>query len=225
MQACINCGEYKPHKGHGLCVNCYYYWRKHGEMRTTSTHDELQSATHCVNCGTKTQKGERRRGLCKACASFFYTHKRMRTSVDQLCKPGGLCSDCGDKTAIVKGLCGTCYNYRWTHGVKRPLLLRTQQCVNCKRPLSPRSGGRLQKRGMCNSCYRYQYRYGSPRPARLFGISEFGWCDCGQPARFAVTVKIYHHAETLPLCDACHAEYQRQVAWYGDSHQQKVGKR
>lgn len=31
-----------------------------------------------------------------------------------------------------------------------------------------------------------------------------------------MTIRIHGHLEEMPLCDACYAEYQRQVAWYGD---------
>ena len=109
-------------------------------------------------------------------------------------------------------LCSTCANYLYRTGKPRPRQLWSEYCTNCEVPL----GDLRPRSGFCVQCRRYQYRYGKPRPSHLWGKGAHGWCDCGQPANNIISVKIRNHIDTIPVCDACHAEEMRQRAIYGD---------
>jgi len=119
------------------------------------------------------------------------------------------------------GRCDACYTYIMRHGVERPKAKFTDKCMNCKRPLL-KAGVKAKREnycnGLCMACYRYQLEHGKPRPKHLIEKKlngSYGFCDCDKPATHKVKIVIHDHLEEMLRCDDCHAEYQRQVAWYG----------
>lgn len=221
---CSNCGEAKPIKAKEMCSTCYRYWLRTGTMRPKPTSPH-RYATICINCGGDLIKGRKRNGMCHACYNFLRANGRMRTPADGRHTQGGTCTNCKAGIAVAKGLCKACYNYQKYNGVPRPrrLYSRPEKCKNCGYPLvsGARSGLSRRQKGLCRRCYEYRQVFKTNRPAHLWGKGEHGWCDCSQPATHAVSVRIKNYTETIPLCDACYAEYQRQVRWYGDSSQRK----
>ncbi len=173
----------------------------------------------CTNCGVKTKYlifGT----TCSTCRKFERKHGRLPDKSERRIKVRGWirCKRCKqDCIHHAKGMCINCYNYQHTKHKPRPADRFAQYCLNCGKPLnrSDPKNNQCHGKGLCRLCYQYQWMYGKPRPDRLWGKGPHGYCDCGKPANHIVTVRVMHHDEHYPLCDGCHAEHQRQVAWYG----------
>lgn len=173
----------------------------------------------CEHCGLKVKElvfGK----LCKTCRRFELKHGRLPDKTERHHKTFGWkqCRRCKQNRAESNGLCIACDAYKKRTGKDRPIEYFAEECLNCGKPLIRHGAGipaTIHGKGLCRPCYQYQWEYGVPRPERLWSRGEYGYCDCGKPATHTVTVRVMHHNETMPLCDTCHAEYQRQVAWYG----------
>ena len=160
--------------------------------------------------------------MCHACYQFWFDNGRMRTDADKIRpknKAAGICRNCKQNTELFRGLCQACYVYKRQHGKNRPMRLFREECSNCHVPLN----GYKPRQGRCKRCQMYFNEFGKERPAHVWK-APLGWCDCSDghnpvPATHTVTVRIHKSTETLPLCDDCYAEYQRQLHWYGDSSQ------
>lgn len=214
MVACTHCQRMVRRKTtrRGLCAACDTYQRKWHAPRPL-----LDSAT-CRNphCDRPVGKWSAARGLglCRRCLQYKY-----RTGNDwtpDVARPGVygvrmICADCRQRPVRnyhPRPLCVRCYNYWLRNGKRRPRSLDAEACKICGRPRSDEP--RTFVRGRCRLCYDYYYRTGRERPRHLWGVGEFGWCDCGQPATHQVTVRIGVRAnETLALCDGCYAEEMR----------------
>ena len=189
----------------GRCELCYRYYKRTGTERPLS----LDSLVTQSNIARKRQ-GSRKRRKRNEPKKF----ERLPNNT-----PRPLCADCKEEyTNSRRGgkYCDTCANYRYRTGKKRPrwMVLR-EKCRNCKAPLN----GYKTIYGRCRLCSRYYYAKGVERPASVYNAPH-GWCDCGDgwnPVRatHSVAVRVMHHDETMPLCDDCYAEHQRQVRWYG----------
>ena len=174
----------------------------------------------CENCGEVVKELVFGR-LCKTCRRFELKNGRLPNKKERQHKAKGWkpCKRCRQNQAYSKGLCVACYDYKRRTGKDRPKEYFTQECLNCGKPLVRHGLGlepTIHGRGMCQACYQYQWQYGTPRPERLWQHGRYGYCDCGKPATHKATVQVHRHQEEMPLCDECHTEYQRQVAWYGD---------
>ena len=225
VMACTNCGEVKPHRAHGMCMNCYRYWHTHKKMRPLDK-DELKrrrKITHCVNCGELRQGRSGRRGMCSKCYEYWRWSdgimRPMRLIDPSSVASSPLCSNCRVNMVRHGSLCQKCANYQYDNGKKRPRRLWAESCSNCDRPFN----GFHPRSGLCIKCRRYQYKYGKPRPAYLWDKGEHGWCDCGQPATRTVDVRIYRKIEKMPVCESCYAEEMRQQKWYGGATQNQEG--
>ncbi len=216
---CTNCGAQNTTCVHGLCRACYWYHRRNGEHRTKPT-SPYRGVTTCRNCGAE---GHRANGLCDNCYNFLRRTGKMRTKADMRAKVAGMCCNCNQSPAFAKGLCGACYDYKRRNGKDRPrrLYVHRERCKNCDIPLTGDNYRTLRTKNMCRACYDYKRRKKHARPSHLWGNGEHGWCECGQPANNIISVKIHNHVDTIPVCDACHAEEMRQRAWYGDNTVQK----
>lgn len=130
----------------------------------------------CSNCKRHVLYGEKRRGMCKACYSYYLKHKGMMRPHDT--KVGGkrtvdyqgvTCLNCGVVKPLKLGMCENCYHYARRHnGAMRPLdpairksRTRHLRCTNCGRERSHSKGGR---RGMCSACYAYWRSHSEMRP-------------------------------------------------------------
>lgn len=221
-RTCSNCGKTEV-KGFGMCNNCYRYFKRNGTMRPLD-EKVLKSRLkypECSNCGKKNPGGHDTKfqhGLCHSCLMFYRKHGRHSTEQERqrYRQEKTVCVDCKERIATYMHYCERCYNYRLRTGKKRPKRrLDAESCINCGVPL----GDNRPNSGLCRRCYRYQYEFKKDRPEHLWK-SPHGWCDCSTgdkpvKATHIVTVRVMHHDEHYPLCDACYAEHQRQVAWYG----------
>lgn len=217
MATCSNCGrEYKKHLGRrGKCETCVRWERTHDTPRPPDY--KRGRIENCTNCGQPRTWGQGGNGLCHRCAQYQYKYGKPRPSTIRMRKPGDpipMCKSCKVRLAKFspsRRLCKTCAEYMRRHnGKRRPRYLDAENCVHCGKP----KGDGYFVKGHCRACDDYRRKFGKPRPAHLFE-SQHGWCDCGKPATSIVTVRVMHHDETMPLCDECHAEHNRQVAWYG----------
>lgn len=158
---------------------------------------------------------------CKTCRRFEIKHGRMPNKKERHKKNKGWvkCRRCKQKRAYSHGRCVACADYLRRNGRERPVEYFTEECLNCGKSLI-RGGNGLKRtvhgKGLCQACYQYQWAYKRPRPSHLWNTGLYGYCDCGKPATHKAAVQVHRHVEEIPLCDDCHAEYQRQVAWYGD---------
>ena len=158
--------------------------------------------------------------LCSACYKFYRRNNRMPLKAEMRSsrKPTvQACPNCKRRPVYRKTphvLCEVCSDYYERNGKMRPRYRDTDKCTNCSRPRPP--GRSPFVHGRCPTCDWYFKKYGRERPERLWQRGKYGYCDCGKPATHKATVQVHCHQEELPLCDECHAEYQRQVAWYGD---------
>lgn len=216
---CSNCGEeYEKAKGRkGLCGKCTSWMRNHSTPRPVGYK---RSPDFCVNCGEPRTKGWGGKGLCKNCYQFWRNNGRHRTPADMIRKrgePPPVCRRCGIRSAehvAKQGLCKICYDYQLRNGKPRPRWRDAEKCKNCGKPRTDEP--RKFYKGRCDRCNEYLRKRGVERPERFWGMGKYGWCQCSQPAMHKATVRIHNHLEEMPLCDECHAEYQRQVRWYGD---------
>lgn len=88
------------------------------------------------------------------------------------------CKNCGSTKVVSNRRCNPCRIYLERHKRERPKHLRDSEhrCKNCSIPLVSKA-----RSGYCYPCRKYSYR-GKERPRHLWGIGEFGWCECGKPA-------------------------------------------
>lgn len=243
--ACANCGRIDNRRLlRGLCDACYEYQRKHGQARPAHLWNRLttcvvcgasQKLVHgrCERCYRYHKRTGKERPLSldslvtksniarKRQGSRSRRRKSEPKKFNRLPSgtPRPVCADCGQVyTNSRRGgkYCDACANYRYRTGKKRPrwMALR-EKCKNCDAPLN----GYRTIYGRCRLCSRYYYTRGVERPASVYN-APLGWCDCGDgwgPVRatHVVRMRIQKHDETMALCDGCHAEYQRQVSWYG----------
>lgn len=125
----------------------------------------------------------RRIRLCNVCYRFYQRNNEMRFGPGYSARAeyahDARCKNCKMKRPYALGECRACYQYRRTHGRKRPrsLWMKAERCRNCKRP---RDACGEFRRGVCNACRKYKERTGLNRPSYLWGAQA--WCDCGNPA-------------------------------------------
>ena len=161
-------------------------------------------------------------GLCSRCYTYLLRNGSDWTP-DVARRPAHVsppvCEQCGCRPSRYtkpKHLCLRCYSYWNNTGRHRPRWRDADKCANCA---APRQDGHGQfVKGRCKRCYSYWINHNrqEERPERLWQRGKYGYCDCGKPATHKATVQVHRHQEEMPLCDECHAEYQRQVSWYGD---------
>ena len=221
---CVNCGETKPHGGHGMCKNCYRYWHTHRTMRPVDSNERRRrrKILHCINCGALREGTHAKRGMCSKCYAYWRWSGVMRPAhISRRANgaPPPLCANCRQNIVQHGKLCKLCANYKYQHGKRRPPRLWADSCTNCGKP----HNGSHPRSGMCIRCRRYQNKSGRPRPAHLWGKGKLGWCDCGNPATHMISVKIHRHTDTIPVCDACYEEEMRQRRIYGDIDQPPKG--
>ena len=141
-------------------------------------------------------------------------------------KDKGLCSNCNDRPAAVKGRCMPCYNYWYVRGQKteRPLDMLyvrrrrqnpVRECCNCGEIKI------LKAHDLCNACYSYTLQNGTPRPQSVIDKARARQedtrihpCQCGEGPgihRYILRTNMGStHGRTVPhvtdvymLCDAC----------------------
>ncbi len=180
---------------------------------------------NCQNCGASSTDlvfGK----YCKPCRRFETKHGRLPERHERVFRVRGWvpCKNCKRHRTHIKGRCIACHSYWLRNGTERPKYREADTCVNCAVPLD-RSMGTTRNyggRGLCSACHSYEWLYKVPRPARLWSRGKYGYCDCGKPATHVAAIQIHKHFEDMPLCDECHAEYMRQVRWYGgEQHAQQ----
>lgn len=167
--------------------------------------DQIKKVKKCSNCGEAPRgKGKIVRGLCPACRIYEYRHGRPRKPENKIRwrnDPRPLCRRCKQSRATNRrgGLCNACWQYQNAHGGKqRPSYLWAEKCNNCGRP---RDRTTALIKGLCRLCYQYQKKFGRPRPFKeLDGLTDLGWCDCGQPATHPNSYRGF----VMNLCDDCY---------------------
>lgn len=213
---CSNCGrtvELNERMIKGRCLACYKYVRTLGkERQPESMTPRLQYPAWCESCGVELTRNVKRIGnKCEKCSRYEKRYGKPRPAV--LFPPRGLCRQCRIRSAKYRhsGLCEVCSRYKRKYGKNRPKWLDGHTCRNCGRPTNTW----YRRTGLCPTCSKYRSKTGKDRPSHLWGVGIHGWCECGNPASHVVPITVHKHTEDMPLCDGCHAEYMRQVRWYG----------
>lgn len=215
----------------GLCRKCHTQWiRDGGDMSIVPPQYARKKARKehlpdCIICGRPHRYGEGVDGRCHRCYMYRYKHGVDWTpAVGKRGKydPAPMCKDCKMRKAYYTHptyLCMRCFNYRRRNdGKRRPRYKDADCCLNCGKQRDFSNPKNFLK-GRCHACYRYWMRRNctAERPESLWNKGEYGWCDCGKPATHSVQISIHKHTESMHLCDMCHAEYMRQVRWYGEN--------
>lgn len=159
----------------------------------------------CSNCQANKVYA---RGRCYACWKYYNRTNKERPKKlwfkilgrHEKGRPKW-CKNCGSPKVVANLRCEPCRTYLRRHGKERPKHLSSdyeQLCRICTKPLE-----RITKTGYCTQCRKYRNQSGGKeRPRHLWGIGEFGWCECGNPA----TVQ---SVEFGGLCAICHGEESR----------------
>lgn len=222
---CSHCGKAeRRHKTRrGLCSACDQYKRRHGIDRPLAT------STKCKNPHCDRQVGiisaTKGKGLCPRCRQYKAMRgKEWTPDVSKRSKfaPVPICTICKERKAERTkpvDMCHRCYSYWLRNKKRRPRWRDAEHCSNCKQPRSYEPGAFVK--GRCRRCYNYWNDNKQERPAKLWGVGELGWCDCGQPAKHEMVVPIQHHTDKLSLCDDCYAEEMRQQKIYGVTYDRK----
>lgn len=144
-------------------------------------------------------------GRCEACYRYFKAHGverpdrmviRYQKRKEDLKKKPLWCRVCGNPKLKANFRCDACDRYYRRHKKERPKHLWSDEvnCSNCGRPLA-----HVARRGeLCLGCYASWKYNGVMRPREKWGIGEYGWCDCGEPAQ-----RWLEGAE-LGLCYGCY---------------------